>query len=91
MYDKTDREVEVAFTDDVMSSVDKHTEYIELSNKCREFYNKRIESADTIKQRLSPTPAADRLRKKNSLDAAFEKLGQEMVIIISYYIISFLY
>ncbi|KAJ8305568.1 hypothetical protein KUTeg_016113 [Tegillarca granosa] len=68
MYDAADKEVEVAFTDDVMSNIDRHTEYIELSNKCREFYKKRIESADTIKQRLSPTPTADRLRKKNSLD-----------------------
>lgn len=78
MYDAADKEVEVAFTDDVMSNIDRHTEYIELSNKCREFYKKRIESADTIKQRLSPTPTADRLRKKNSLDVAFEKLGKEM-------------
>lgn len=56
--------------------MDKYTAGIELSNKCREFYQKRMEIADNVKQRLSPVPRNE--KKKSSLDIAMEKLGSEM-------------
>lgn len=57
--------------------MDKYTAGIELSNKCREFYHKRMETAETMKQRLSPLPQKE--RRKSSLDNAMEKLSSEMV------------
>ncbi|XP_076079538.1 uncharacterized protein LOC143049730 [Mytilus galloprovincialis] len=55
---------------------DKYTAGIELSNKCREFYHKRMETAENVKQRLSPVPGKE--RKRSSIDTAMEKLGNEM-------------
>lgn len=62
-----------------LDNSDKYTESIELSNKCREFYRKRMENMETSKQRLSPTLRPECKGKKSSIDVAMEKLGAEMV------------
>ncbi|KAL3868419.1 hypothetical protein ACJMK2_041227 [Sinanodonta woodiana] len=56
---------------------DKHTAYIELSNKCREFYQARMKSAKLLKEKLSSNINRTN-RKKNSLDTAMETLRTEM-------------
>ncbi|XP_060083638.1 uncharacterized protein LOC132562881 [Ylistrum balloti] len=61
-----------------MDNRDKYTESIELSNKCREFYRRRMESMEMSKQRLSPTLRSGNKTKKSSIDVAMEKLGTEM-------------
>ena len=40
----------------VINANDKYTAAIELSNKCREFYNSRLEAANSIKSRWCMTP-----------------------------------
>ncbi|XP_033737793.1 uncharacterized protein LOC117325573 [Pecten maximus] len=61
-----------------MDNRDKYTESIELSNKCREFYRRRMENMEMSKQRLSPTLRPGHKTKKSSIDVAMEKLGTEM-------------
>ncbi|KAK3102850.1 hypothetical protein FSP39_014414 [Pinctada imbricata] len=63
------------FKENESEEMDQYVASIELSNKCREFYHKRMESAESMKQRLSPK---SKTGKKSSLDLAFEKLGKEM-------------
>lgn len=59
-----------------VETMDKYTAGIELSNKCRQFYQKRMETAEDVKQRLSPILKKE--RKKSTLDVAMEKLSNEM-------------
>ncbi|XP_069128066.1 uncharacterized protein T25D10.4-like [Argopecten irradians] len=61
-----------------LDNSDKYTESIELSNKCREFYRRRMENMEMSKQRLSPTFRPTPRNKKSSIDVAMEKLGSEM-------------
>lgn len=62
--------------DSNIETMDKYTAGIELSNKCRQFYQKRMETAEDVKQRFSPILKKE--RKKSTLDVAMEKLGNEM-------------
>lgn len=66
--------------DSNIETMDKYTAGIELSNKCRQFYQKRMETAEDVKQRFSPILKKE--RKKSTLDVAMEKLGNEMVSIL---------
>ncbi|KAK3609750.1 hypothetical protein CHS0354_029199 [Potamilus streckersoni] len=60
-----------------MPDLDKHTAYIELSNKCREFYQARMKSAEVMKEKLNSN--INRTNgKKNSIDTAMETLRAEM-------------
>lgn len=58
-------------------TTDRYTESIELSNKCREFYLKRMEASETRKQttKTNPTPRGGRI---TSIDIAMGKLREEM-------------
>ena len=59
-------------------TTDRYTESIEVSNKCREFYLKRMEDAENRKQSAQtiPTPRGGR---NTSIDKAMSKLREEMV------------
>jgi hypothetical protein len=59
-------------------TTDRYSESIELSNKCREFYLKRMEDAEARKQTPKTTPSP-RGGKTTSIDVAMGKLREEMV------------
>ena len=62
-----------------MDGVDKYTASIELSNKCREFYHRRLESAEAVKKRMAPATTASRGGQKSPIGIAMQKLASEMV------------
>ena len=59
-------------------TTDRYTESIEVSNKCREFYLKRMEDAENRKQSTQTIPAP-RGGRNTSIDKAMSKLREEMV------------
>lgn len=65
---------------------DKYTDSIELSNACREFYQSRLKSAQTLKEKwgsdrkvVNISDSNGNEKKKSSIDIAMEKLRSEMV------------
>lgn len=60
------------------NTMDSHQASIELSNRCREFYNQRMDRAESARQKLSPRPDCKQ-NNKSSLHMAMERLGEEMV------------
>lgn len=58
-------------------TTDRYTESIEISNKCREFYLKRMEDAESRKQSTQTNPSP-RGRRITSIDTAMSKLREEM-------------
>lgn len=59
-------------------TTDRYTESIEISNKCREFYLKRMEDAESRKQSTQTNPSPQG-RRITSIDTAMGKLREEMV------------
>lgn len=59
-------------------TTDRYGESIELSNKCREFYLKRMEDAEARKQtpKTNPSPRGGKI---TTIDVAMGKLREEMV------------
>lgn len=59
-------------------TTDRYSESIELSNKCREFYLKRMEDAEARKQtpKTNPSPRGGKI---TTIDVAMGKLREEMV------------
>lgn len=54
------------------------TDPVDLSNACREFYQSRRKTAETVKERLAASGRQQKL-KTTSLDTAMSKLRTEMV------------
>ncbi|XP_067662900.1 uncharacterized protein [Haliotis asinina] len=64
---------------------DKYTDSIELSNACREFYQSRLKSAQSLKEKwgsdrrtVNISDSNGNEKKKSSIDIAMEKLRSEM-------------
>ncbi|KAL5022562.1 hypothetical protein ScPMuIL_001717 [Solemya velum] len=67
---------------------DQYTAFIELSNRCREFYRTRLHAAELAKQKINTENDTNSISdssvttdggKKTSLDHAMDKLRKEMV------------